>query len=148
MSHGPMNHTDATIDLDTVSADELELRCALGIKVSVPFELGHHKPQDYQSLWMHREAVRMILAEDTLAEKTLAVLARWDTHVSTSSKPLRDTWVEIITKRDWAKALEVSERGNQLRQASPLGTILPNEVRLGIIRKMRVLKDLAGQGPG
>jgi hypothetical protein len=42
----------------------------------------------------------------------------------------------------------VSERGNQLRQASPLGTILPNEVRLGIIRKMRVLKDLAGQGPG
>jgi len=96
---------------------------------------------------MHHEAVRMIQADDTLAEKTLAVLARWDTHVSTNSKPLRYAWVEIINKRDWAKALEVSERGNQLRQASPLGIILPNEVRLGIIRKMRVLKDMARIAP-
>lgn len=103
----------------------------------------HHIPQNLQSLLMHKEAVRLIEVEPSLSEKALGILARWDTHVSARSKPLRDAWVQIITNRDWHAALEESERGNQLRQASPLSILLPNDVRLSIIKQVRALKDAA-----
>lgn len=102
---------------------------------------AHHIPQDYQSLLMHQEAVRMIQSNPALADRLLATLARWDTHASARSKPLRERWVRIIQERDWALAIEESERGNQLRQASPMATLLPTSVRLGIIRHIRKLKD-------
>ena len=75
----------------------------------------------------------MILCNPALADQALAILARWDTHVCVRSKPLRDRWVEIIKAQDWAAALEESERGNQLRQASPLSCLLPNDVRRAIL---------------
>lgn len=105
----------------------------------------HHGPQDYQSLLMHREAVRMIQNDPSLADRALAILSRWDTHVSSRSKSLREEWAQIISNRNWALALEESERGNQLRQASPLSILLPNDVRIGIIRHIRKLKD--GRNP-
>lgn len=37
-----------------------------------------HGPQDYQSLAMHIEAVRLVLLDDSLADKALATLLRWD----------------------------------------------------------------------
>jgi hypothetical protein len=98
----------------------------------------HHGPQDYQSLLMHQEAVRMILAEPALADKALAILTRWDTQVSLHSKPFRDRWVQIIQEKNWELAVEDSELGNQLRQASPIACLLPNEVRLGIIAQVRL----------
>lgn len=100
-------------------------------------EKENHSRQDRQSLLMHREAVRMIVADPSLAKKALAILARWDGHASLRSKPLRDQWVQIISELDWDRALEESERGNQLRQASPLAILLPNDVRLGIIRSIK-----------
>jgi hypothetical protein len=103
----------------------------------------HHHPQDRQSLLMHREAVRMLQADPLLAERALAILARWDTHVCGRSRPLRERWAQIISERDWDAALEESERGNQLRQASPLSILLPNKVRLAIIQSVRREKDAA-----
>ena len=100
-------------------------------------EQKNHSRQDRQSLLMHREAVRMIVADPSLVKKALAILARWDGHASLRSKPLRDQWVQIISELDWDRALEESERGNQLRQASPLAILLPNDVRLGIIRSIK-----------
>lgn len=90
---------------------------------------------------MHREAVRMLKDDPSLAERALAILARWSGHVSERSKPLRDRWVQIISERDWSAALDESEHGNQLRQASPLSILLPTHVRLEIIRSMRREKD-------
>jgi len=103
--------------------------------------LQHHIPQDYQSLLMHQEAVRMVEANPSLTDKLLEILSRWDTHVSVASRPLRQKWVQIIKERDWSLATEESDLGNQLRQASPMAVILPNDVRLGIIRRVRELKD-------
>lgn len=94
---------------------------------------------------MHREAVQMLLADPSLADKAMSILARWDTHVCGRSKPLRDQWVRIISDRDWSRALEESERGNQLRQASPLAILLPSKVRLEIIRSIRMEKDVANE---
>lgn len=100
-----------------------------------------HGPQDYQSLLMHIEAVRLIGLDDSLADKALATLERWSLTSSVRSKPLRDAWVEIITKRNWVKALEESEYGNEIRQASPMATLLPQQTRFEIIQKVRTLKS-------
>ena len=88
----------------------------------------------------------MILADPALADRALSTLVRWDTHVSARSKPLRDTWVQIIQERNWAAALKETERGNQLRQASPLATLLPNSVRLAIISQVRDLEHDSVRG--
>ena len=74
-------------------------------------KLNHHGPQDYQSLLMHQEAVRMLKADPALAERLLKTLARWDARLSVRSKPLRDRWVDIIKCGDWALATEESELG-------------------------------------
>ena len=106
-------------------------------------KLEHHGAQDYQSLLMHQEAVRMVCDNPALIHRLLETLQRWDRQLDRSSKNLRDQWVVIINNRDWDKAIEDSELGNQLRQASPMATLLPNKVRFDIIRKIRSLKDAA-----
>lgn len=97
----------------------------------------YHAKQDRQSLMLHVEAVKMLEADPGLASRALATLARWDEHVTERSKPLRDCWVQIIATRNWTLALEQSERGNQLRQASPLATLLPEAVRLEVLQSLR-----------
>ena len=69
-------------------------------------KLTHHGPQDYQSLLMHQEAVRMLEADPSLMERLLAILADWDTHVSSRSRPLREKWVQIIKDQNWSLAVE------------------------------------------
>lgn len=94
----------------------------------------HHQEQDARSLALHTAAIELMRSDEALIQRALDILARWDTHVSASSKPLRDEWVRILRERDWELALSVSERGNQLRQASPVACVLPTERRLEIIR--------------
>lgn len=96
-----------------------------------------HDWQDRQSWLMHQEVVRMLQADPSLADKALAILARWDTHVFSRSKPLRLNWVQIIAERDWSAALDTSEVGNLLRQASPLLCLLPDDVRLAILAQVK-----------
>ncbi|WP_348068793.1 hypothetical protein [Polaromonas sp.] len=84
----------------------------------------------------------MILADPALIEKALNTLIRWDTIVDQSSKPLRDQWMQILISQNWRLALEESDLGNQLRQASPMATLLPNSVRLAIIAEVKALKAL------
>ncbi len=104
-------------------------------------KLTHHGPQDYQSLLMHQEAVRLILEDPTLAERAQEILSRWDCHVGVRLRPLRDEWVQIISNKGWDLALGDSERGNQLRQASPLAVLLPNKRRVEIIRSVKKLRE-------
>ena len=94
----------------------------------------HHQEQDARSLALHTAAVDLMRFDDALIQRALDILARWDTHVSVNSKPLRDEWVRILKERDWELALSVSERGNQFRQASPVSCVLPVELRLAILR--------------
>lgn len=101
----------------------------------------HHQEQNARSLALHAAAIELMRADETLIQRALDILARWDTHVSVSSKPLRDEWVRILLDRDWASALSASERGNQLRQASPLACLLPTERRRKIIRATATHRD-------
>ena len=95
-----------------------------------------HEAKD-RSLLLHQEAVKMVQAEPELANRALATLERWASQNSWYSKPLRDRLVEIIEARDWGALLDESERGQELRKASPMACLLPNEVRLRIIRSVK-----------
>ncbi|WP_390622999.1 hypothetical protein [Ralstonia syzygii] len=100
--------------------------------------------QDLQSLLMHQEAVRMVRADPSLEARALEILERWDTVASIRSKPLRDEWKRIIAERDWKLVLEESERGQQLRQASPMTILLPEQVQLDIIQSARAMHAFKG----
>lgn len=103
--------------------------------------VGQH---DLQSLLMHQEVVRMVRADPSLEARALEILERWDTTASIRSKPLRDEWKRIIAERDWELAVEESDRGQQLRQASPMAILLPEQVRLDIIKSARAMHESKG----
>jgi hypothetical protein len=90
---------------------------------------GPHERQDARSLAFHRAAVEALRRAPELSSKALEVLDRWESASSIDSKPLRDEWRRIIQARLWERAIEPSERGNQLRQASPLVFVLEKPVR-------------------
>ena len=102
-----------------------------------------HGFQDYQSLLMHEEALRMIAADPSFVEQARAILTRWQEQTCARSHALLGKWQDIFEKNQWDMAVENSELGRQLRQASPLACLLPNAVRFGIIRKVRALKEAA-----
>ena len=71
----------------------------------------------------------------------LATLNRWQDTADPRGHELLDEWRRILHKREWHLAVAPDERGNRLRQASPLATLLPDEKRLGIIRRVKSLKQ-------
>ncbi len=84
----------------------------------------------------------MIATNPSLAGQAQSILARWQQQTSTRSHALLKKWEDILEKNQWDMAVENSELGRQLRQASPLACLLPNTVRFGIIRKVRALKKI------
>ncbi len=102
---------------------------------------GHHQAQDWQSLLMHRAAVSMLRARPELATQLRSTLARWALRDDPNSKPLLEEWVRIVETADWNSALAETEKGQQLRQASPLPSILPDEVRWNVIQSVRRIQE-------
>ena len=113
------------------------------VEPAPPSNLAHHGAQDYQSLLMHVAAVRMLKQSPRLADRASATLERWRATSDPRSYPLLDQWKRIIEMREWRMAVAPDERSNQLRQASPLPTLLPQEKRLGIIRRVKEMKQRA-----
>lgn len=95
-----------------------------------------HERKD-RSLLLHQEAVRMIQAQPVLADRALAILERWAQQGTGPTQLLRAHLFEIIQNGDWASVLEESERGQQLRQVSPMPCLVPNDVRLRILRSLK-----------
>jgi hypothetical protein len=96
-----------------------------------------HRRQDLRSLALHEDAVRVLQAHPERAERALQVLEQWETAADPASKPLRDEWRRIIENRLWSLAVEDSARGQQLRQASPLGFVLDEATRRAILERYR-----------
>lgn len=103
-------------------------------------DLDRHGAQDLQSLLMHQEAVRLLREDPSLVTRVEQTLARWMQRDDPNSLPLLKRWERIVAERDWAAAVAESEDAQQLRQSSPLSTILPQDSRLAIIRKVKALK--------
>lgn len=85
----------------------------------------------------------MVTTDPIFSERARAILMRWKQQTCTRSQALLNQWQEIIERKQWEIAVEDSERGRQLRQASPLACLLPHAVRFSIIRKVRALKEAA-----
>lgn len=78
----------------------------------------------------------MMQADPALIERAQGILERW---YSERTEPylLWDEWRRILRDRDWETALSTSEWGSQIRQASPVSCVLPEEKRLEIIWECR-----------
>ena len=89
-----------------------------------------HRRHDLRSLALHQEAVRVLRDNPDRAGWAIEVLDRWEARDPESrTQPLWDEWRRIIVGRLWEVAVEDSDRGQQLRQASPLGFVLEPHVR-------------------
>lgn len=71
-----------------------------------------------------------------LIDCALSTLGRWESKQS-EPHPSFVEWRRILLERDWSTALATSEFGNQIRQSSPVGCVLPEEKRLEIIWECR-----------
>jgi transcriptional regulator with XRE-family HTH domain len=110
------------------------------VQVLVSADESRHQIQDLQSLALHEEAVRLIKTESALLEKAGATLERWLQSGQSRSMGLWTEWEDILRHQKWRKVLSRTRRAQELRQASPLVTVLPDAVRRRILAEVSELK--------
>ena len=86
-----------------------------------------HRLQDLQSLALHEEAVRLGQSDPALVQAAQETVQRWLASGDVRSASLWREWQDILRAGAWRKVLGRSRHAQQLRQASPLVTILPDE---------------------
>lgn len=101
---------------------------------------ARHELQDLQSLALHQEAVRRMKHDPRLVNQAMDTLNRWRSEGGSRSEHLWDEWAVILEKRAWRRALSHTQRAQELRQASPLATVLPEEARRRILKEVRSIK--------
>lgn len=101
---------------------------------------ARHELQDLQSLMLHEEAVRLMQKNPELVEQALETLERWRSAGNSHSRFLWDEWSVILRRRQWRRALAHTRRSKELRQASPVPTVLPPEIRQRILDEVQQLK--------
>lgn len=104
-------------------------------------KLDGHAFHDYLSLRLHQESVKLLRANPDLIATVQATLDRWMTTISPNSRILLAAWQEIIDERAWARAVAKTQRAQQLRQASPLCSVLSQDLRQRILDEVRALRD-------
>ena len=110
------------------------------VQVRVSADPARHQAQDLQSLALHKEAVRLAKSDPVLVQRAMDTVQRWLSTGDARSSGLWREWEEILSKRAWRKVLGRTRRAQELRQASPLATVLPEDVRQRILAQMRELK--------
>ncbi|WP_256734871.1 hypothetical protein [Variovorax sp. dw_954] len=89
---------------------------------------------------LHEEAIKLMRSDPALIAQALATLENWRDSGSTHSRFLWDEWSVILHRREWRRTLSTSRRGKELRQASPVPTILPPLVRAAVLEQVGALK--------
>ncbi|WP_431288021.1 helix-turn-helix transcriptional regulator [Roseateles chitinivorans] len=123
------------------SAAARSRREAPAVRVEVSASNAKHRLQDLQSIAMHQEAVRLAKADPALIQKAQATVERWLSSGDARSATLWREWQDILSEGAWRKVLGATRRAQQLRQTSPLVTILPEEMRQRILRQVNQLKN-------
>jgi len=101
--------------------------------------MPHHVEQDLQSLLLHEAAVKLLRTDPSLTRRLLETLDRWSLRNDVNSRELEERWRQIIDAQDWDAAVARTEEGQQLRQASPLATLLSDEDRLAVLKMAKAL---------
>jgi transcriptional regulator with XRE-family HTH domain len=111
------------------------------VQVHVSADEDRHRMQDLQSLALHEEAVRLVKADPNLGRKAKETTKRWLATGDPRSAGLWREWLAILDAGAWRKVLGRTRHAQQLRQASPLVTALPQAVRDDILRQVQNLKQ-------
>lgn len=93
-----------------------------------------------RTLAMHRLAVEKIRRDPELFEKARATLTRWRNIVCRSSQPYLIEWEGLMNEGMDAClvfALEDSEHAADMRQSSPLATVLTNKERWEFLKEWK-----------
>jgi transcriptional regulator with XRE-family HTH domain len=122
------------------SAAARSLRSAPMVQVRVSADDARHQLQNLQSLALHEEAVRLVKAKPALVLQAQDTVKHWLTTGDARSAGLWREWLDILGAGSWRKVLGRTRHAQQLRQTSPLVTVLPEEVRQGILAQVRDLK--------
>lgn len=125
-------------------------RVAPVVQVHVTADDTKHRLQDLQSLALHEEAVRLAKANPALVLLAQDIVKRWLATGDSRSASLWLEWQRILGASAWRKVLGRTRHAQQLRQASPLVTILPEEARQRILKQVSNLKKgvVIGGTPG
>lgn len=110
------------------------------VQVQVLADESRHQIQDLQSLALHEEAVRLVRADPALLTQAQDMLDRWLAGGHSRSAPLWREWQAILREHQWRKVLGRTRRAQELRQASPLTAVLPDEVRRSLLDQVSALK--------
>jgi transcriptional regulator with XRE-family HTH domain len=132
------------------SAAARSRRAAPVVQVLVSADDTKHRLQDLQSLALHEEAVRLTKANPALVLQAQETVRRWLATGDSRSASLWREWQIILGEGSWRKALGRTRHAQQLRQASPLVTVLPEEARQRILKQVSDLKNgvMIGGTPG
>lgn len=122
------------------SAAARSRRSRPAVQVRVSVDEARHQVQDLQSLALHEEAVRLVRADPALLHRAEETLQRWLQSGNSRSSSLWLEWQEILKREQWRKVLGRTRRAQELRQASPLITVIPEDVRQGILAQVSELK--------
>ena len=110
------------------------------VQVLVRSQDARHAVQDLQSLALHEEAVRLVRADPALLQQAQDRLARWLGQGDSHSASLWRQWQDILQNGHWRKILARTRRAQELRQASPLTPVLPEQVRQQVLAQVAQLK--------
>jgi hypothetical protein len=99
-----------------------------------------HPEIDLRSLALHRLVAEKIRRDTALLDRAQATLARWRTSASPRTYGYLDAWQQLLQldlEDCLAVATEESQRGDALRQASPLACLLTNQERFAFIKQWK-----------
>lgn len=110
------------------------------VSVTVSADESRHQAQDLQSLTLHEHAVSLVRSNPALLQRAQDTLQRWLDAGDSRSSGLWLEWQDILQRGQWRKVLGRTRRAQELRQASPLVTLLPEHVRHAILSEISGLK--------
>lgn len=131
---------DALVPSPSDAASGRSRRAAPVVSLHISANEASHQMQDLQSLTLHIQAVKAVKTNPILLQQVQETLKRWLTKEDSRSYGLWLEWELILQKRAWRKVLGHSNHAQQLRQASPLVTILTDDERRHILQQANVLK--------
>ncbi|MBS3916646.1 MAG: helix-turn-helix transcriptional regulator [Sulfuritalea sp.] len=132
------------------SAAARSRRAAPVVQVRISADDTRHRLQDLQSLALHEEAVRLAKADPAMVLRAQDIAKRWLATGDARSASLWREWQRILDAGAWRKALGRTRHAQQLRQASPIVAVLPEEARRRILKQVGNLKKgvVIGGAPG
>ena len=110
-------------------------------QVRIAANTTRHRLQDLQSLVLHQEAVRLAKGNPALVLQAQETVERWLNKGDSRSAQLWREWQSILADRAWKKVLSHTGHAQQLRQASPLVTVLPEETRQRILKQVIAVRE-------